>query len=150
LKELRAAISAGARHHTEETVMTIRSLLLGAVAVAALGAGTAFAEDYAGGAIKSTDIGGKEVLTDAKGMSLYTYDKDTAGTSTCVDKCAANWPPAMADASATAEGDFTLVDGAAGKIWAYKGKPLYTWAKDAKPGDTTGDGVGGVWHLATE
>ena len=34
------------------------------------------------------------------------------------------------------------------KQWAYKGKPLYTWAKDAKPGDVTGDGVNNVWHIA--
>ena len=32
--------------------------------------------------------------------------------------------------------------------WAYKGKPLYTWAKDTKPGDVTGDGVNNVWHIA--
>jgi predicted lipoprotein with Yx(FWY)xxD motif len=151
LNELRAAIPAGARHHTEETVMTIRSLLLGAVAFAALGAGTAFAEDYAGGAVKTMDIGGKQVLTDAKGMSLYTWDKDEAGVSNCYDKCATNWPPALADASATADGDFTLVDRKDGtKVWAYKGMPLYLWAKDTKPGDTTGDGVGGTWHLAVE
>jgi predicted lipoprotein with Yx(FWY)xxD motif len=37
-------------------------------------------------------------------------------------------------------------DGA--KQWAYKGKPLYTWAKDTKPGDITGDGVNNVWHIA--
>ena len=32
--------------------------------------------------------------------------------------------------------------------WAYKGKPLYTWSKDTKPGDASGDGVGGSWHIA--
>lgn len=31
--------------------------------------------------------------------------------------------------------------------WAYEGKPLYLWTKDTKPGDVTGDGVGGVWHV---
>jgi predicted lipoprotein with Yx(FWY)xxD motif len=35
-----------------------------------------------------------------------------------------------------------------GKQWAYKGKPLYAWSKDAKPGDVTGDGVNNVWHIA--
>ena len=34
------------------------------------------------------------------------------------------------------------------KIVAYKGWPLYLWIKDTKPGDTTGDGVGGTWHTA--
>jgi predicted lipoprotein with Yx(FWY)xxD motif len=34
--------------------------------------------------------------------------------------------------------------------WAYKGKPLYLWVKDHKPGDTTGDGFRGVWHVARQ
>jgi predicted lipoprotein with Yx(FWY)xxD motif len=113
--------------------------------------GAAFADDYAGGAIKTMEIGGKEVLTDAKGMTLYTFDKDGPGVSNCYDKCAVNWPPAMADAAAAADGDFTIVDRTDGtKMWAYKGKPLYLWIKDTKPGDTTGDMVGEVWHTAYE
>ncbi|MGE0661043.1 MAG: hypothetical protein AB7F36_16095, partial [Reyranellaceae bacterium] len=51
--------------------------------------------------------------------------------------------------TAGAAGDWSVVtrdDGA--KQWAYKGKPLYTWVKDARPGDTTGDGVNNVWHVA--
>ena len=54
-----------------------------------------------------------------------------------------------------AEGDWTIVDvvdkdGMTKKMWAYKGMPLYYWVKDDKPGDTTGDGVGGVWHVVKE
>jgi predicted lipoprotein with Yx(FWY)xxD motif len=131
--------------------MHIRSLLLGAAALVMLSGSAVFAEDYAGGAVKVSTIGGANVLTDANGMTLYTYDKDTAGVTTCYDKCAAAWPPAMADASAKAAADFTLVDRKDGsKQWAYKGMPLYLWAKDTKPGDTTGDGVGKVWHTAVE
>lgn len=130
--------------------MNIRVLLAGAAALALFSA-PAFAEDYAGGAVKTSEIGGKEVLTDAKGMTLYTFAKDTAGVSTCYDDCATKWPPAMAAADAKAEGDFTLVDRKDGsKMWAHKGQPLYLWFKDAKAGDTTGDGVGGVWHIAVE
>lgn len=91
------------------------------------------------------------MLTDAKGMTLYTYDKDTAGVTNCYDKCAKAWPPALAPTGAAASGDFTLVarkDG--GNMWAYKGLPLYGWVKDKKPGDTTGDMVGNVWHTAVE
>jgi predicted lipoprotein with Yx(FWY)xxD motif len=50
-----------------------------------------------------------------------------------------------------AMGEWTIVvrdDG--GKQWAYKGKPLYTWSKDAKPGDKTGDGFNSVWHVAKD
>lgn len=131
--------------------MKLRSILLGAAALAMLSATAALAADYAGGAIKTMDIGGKEVLTDANGMTLYTFDKDTAGVSNCYDKCAENWPPLFADTGAAAEGEFTLVTRTDGTVmWAYDGKPLYLWIKDKKPGDTTGDGVNGVWHTAID
>ncbi|HEX4943074.1 MAG TPA: hypothetical protein VFV55_01905 [Usitatibacteraceae bacterium] len=92
------------------------------------------------------------VLTNAAGMTLYTFDKDEAGKgkSACNGPCATNWPPLMAAADAKATGDYSIVtrdDG--GKQWAFKGKPLYGWAKDQKPGDKTGDGVNKVWHVAT-
>ncbi|MBI3445781.1 MAG: hypothetical protein HY055_10590 [Magnetospirillum sp.] len=89
------------------------------------------------------------VLTNDKGMTLYTFDKDAPGTSNCVDACAQNWPPAMAAAGAMAEGDYTVIKRADGSMqWAYKGKPLYTWSKDAKAGDVTGDGFKDIWHAA--
>lgn len=129
----------------------MKTLFAATTLVAALIALPAFADDYAGGAIKSAEIGGKEVLTDAKGMTLYTFDKDAAGVSNCYDKCAVNWPPLLAAADAKDEGEFTLVTRTDGtKMWAHEGKPLYLWIKDTKPGDTTGDMVGEVWHLATE
>ncbi|WP_417309381.1 hypothetical protein [Devosia sp.] len=126
------------------------AILAGAAALTVLST-AAFAEDYVGGAIKTMEINGVEVLTGANGMTLYTFDKDEPGVSNCNAQCAANWPPAIADAGATPEGDFTLVDRADGaQVWAYKGWPLYYWVKDSQPGDTTGDMVGGVWHTATE
>jgi predicted lipoprotein with Yx(FWY)xxD motif len=89
------------------------------------------------------------VLANDAGMTLYTFDKDAGGKSACNGPCAGNWPPLMATADATASGDWSIVtrdDG--GKQWAYKGKPLYTWSKDAKPGDKTGDNFNNVWHVA--
>lgn len=91
------------------------------------------------------------VLVNADGMTLYTFDKDAAGSgkSTCNGPCATNWPPLMAAADGSASGDWSIVtrdDG--GKQWAYKGKPLYRWIKDQKPGDRTGDGVNNAWRLA--
>ena len=90
------------------------------------------------------------VLTDPKGMTLYIFDKDTDGKSACNGPCATNWPVLKADAGDKAEGGYTIIsrdDGS--KQWAYKGKPLYTFAKDQKPGDVTGDGfLNGAWHLA--
>lgn len=87
------------------------------------------------------------VLVDGKGMTLYTFDKDAPGVSNCYGGCASSWPPFIAKSGAGANGDFTLVQRKDGSAqWAFKGMPLYYWAGDAKPGDTTGDGVGGVWH----
>lgn len=91
------------------------------------------------------------MLVDAKGMTLYTFDKDAAGSgkSVCNGPCATNWPPLAAGADDKPSGDFTIVtrdDGS--KQWAFKGKPLYGWVKDQKPGDTTGDGVNNVWRIA--
>ena len=90
-------------------------------------------------------------LTNANGMTLYVFDKDAGGKSACNGPCAANWPPLMASGDAKDMGDWTVVtrdDGS--KQWAYKGKPLYAWAKDAKPGDKTGDGFNNVWHAAKQ
>jgi len=90
------------------------------------------------------------VMVGPNGMTLYTFDKDTAGSgkSVCVDKCAVNWPPFMAAAGASASGDWSIVTRADGSNqWAYKGSPLYYWVKDQKAGDKTGDGVGKVWHV---
>lgn len=91
------------------------------------------------------------VLTGPNGMTLYTFDKDAAnsGKSVCNGPCATNWPPLFAADADKASGDYSIVvrdDGK--KQWAYKGKALYYWAKDNKPGDKTGDGFNKVWQVA--
>ena len=129
--------------------MKFRSILAGATALVMLSASAVLADEFAGGAIMSSEVGGQTILTDANGMTLYTWDNDAEGVSNCYDQCAVNWPPLIAAADAAPEGDFTLVDRTDGtKVWAYEGMPLYLWVKDQAPGDTTGDGVGGTWHTA--
>lgn len=91
------------------------------------------------------------VFVGANGMTLYTFDRDITGSgkSVCNGPCATNWPPLMAAAGAAGSGDWSVItrdDGS--RQWAYKGKPLYFWAKDQKPGDRTGDGFNKVWQLA--
>ena len=98
--------------------------------------------------IKTSDTLG-DYLAGPTGMTLYVFDKDASGKSNCNGPCATNWPPLMANADAKASGDWSIVardDG--GKQWAHKGKPLYAYSKDAKPGDVTGDGFNNVWHIA--
>jgi predicted lipoprotein with Yx(FWY)xxD motif len=88
------------------------------------------------------------MLVDTQGMTLYTFDNDTAGKSVCNGPCASAWPPVLAAADAKPEGDMSLVtrdDGS--KQWAYKGKPVYLYKSDMKAGDTTGDNFKSIWHV---
>ena len=105
------------------------------------------AEDY--GPFKEQKTKAGDVLADAKGMTLYTYDKDKSGESACTGKCAEAWPPAVAKAGDKPSGDFTTIKRPDGTMqWARDGKPLYTFQGDKKAGDATGDGKGDVWHVA--
>jgi predicted lipoprotein with Yx(FWY)xxD motif len=98
---------------------------------------------------KTMETSTGKVYVDEKGMTLYTFDKDAANTSNCYDECAAKWPPYMADADAKSEGEWAVIERKDGsKMWVYEHKPLYTYVDDKKPGDVTGDGKGGVWHVA--
>ena len=100
--------------------------------------------------LKTADTPKGKTYVDAKGMTLYTFDKDAGGKSMCNGPCAENWPPLAAADDAKPAVDMTIVvrdDGK--KMWAYKGKPLYTFKKDAAPGETNGDGfLNGAWHMA--
>lgn len=120
-------------------------ILIPALAALALSAGTALAATV----IQTGDSAKGPVLTDGAGLSLYVFDKDTAAVSNCYDDCATKWPPLKAKSNARPQGEFGIVlrtDGS--RQWTHRGQPLYTWFKDAVPGDITGDGVKGVWHLA--
>lgn len=90
-----------------------------------------------------------KILTDNQGMTLYTFDKDKKAESVCYDACATKWPPFVASDYAKGKRGFKVITRKDGtKQWTYKNKPLYTWVGDSAKGDTTGDGVGGVWHVA--
>lgn len=92
-----------------------------------------------------------DVLTGSNGMTLYTFDKDVAGSgkSVCNGPCANNWPPLYAADGDTASGDYSIISRDDGKKqWAFRGKPLYYWVKDQKPGERSGDGFNKVWRVA--
>ncbi|MGW3248326.1 SCO0930 family lipoprotein [Streptomyces sp. NPDC001070] len=94
------------------------------------------------------------IVVDGKGMTVYVFTKDTApGASSCVDDCAAQWPPVPAGDARAAKGlnqdllgSITRTDGTEQLTLA--GKPLYYYAKDTKPGDTNGQGVKGAWYAS--
>lgn len=125
----------------------MRNIFAAVIAAAVLGAcasmgGATMPAKYAGG-----------MLVDPAGMTLYTFDKDVTGSgkSMCNGKCAMNWPPLIAGAGHEGSGDWSVVvrdDGS--RQWAYRGKPVYLWVKDKKPGDMTGDGVNKVWHVVRQ
>jgi len=94
-------------------------------------------------------------LTDTAGMTLYIFSKDEPGVSNCYDQCAVNWPPLLvADGQFSAGGEgltaeFGTTERTDGTLQVtYNSWPLYYWIDDAAVGDTTGQGVGGVWAVA--
>ena len=103
--------------------------------------------------MKTTKIG--KVLTDAKGDTLYVYSKDMRGAaSTCTMTCAKEWPAVKGKPAAAMgvkfAGSLGSVKDMDGTIQAtYDGYPLYTYAGDMAPGETSGNGAGGVWHVIT-
>jgi predicted lipoprotein with Yx(FWY)xxD motif len=94
-------------------------------------------------------------LVDGKGMTLYIYTMDSPNTSTCYGECAAAWPPLLTDGTPTPGSGVnpsllkttTRSDGSTQVT--YNGHPLYYFARDTVPGDTTGEGVQNVWYVIT-
>lgn len=128
--------------------MTLKAITTG-VAALILSSTFALADHHSAKAIQQADTSAGAVLTNAGGFTLYTFDKDGDGVSNCYHQCAVNWPPMPAEASSKNEGDFSVVKRDDGTfMWAHNGQPLYTWIGDTEKGDVTGDGVGGVWHIA--
>jgi predicted lipoprotein with Yx(FWY)xxD motif len=95
------------------------------------------------------------ILVDSKGMTLYYYTPDKGGKITCTGSCLAAWPPLIAGdpnsltAGSGVTGKLTVADNpdGKGKQVLYNNWPLYYWIRDKNPGDTTGEGVGGVWFV---
>jgi predicted lipoprotein with Yx(FWY)xxD motif len=112
------------------------------------GAGTTAAGGE-GVSTSETDLG--TVLVNAEGFTLYVFTNDTDGESTCYDDCAATWPAVPADTAigggldAAMFGSAPRTDGT--EQLTVNGQPLYTYTPDTNPGDTTGQGVGGVWFV---
>jgi len=101
-------------------------------------------------AYEPTPVSGpSNVMTSPSGMTVYVYDRDSPGQSTCYDACAAYWPPVYAPAGAVPAGGLTLVHRGDGRMqWATsEGMPLYTFVDDRAPGDMRGNNIDGSWHV---
>lgn len=101
-------------------------------------------------------VGGtsETILVDAKGNTLYYYTPDTATTVACTGGCAKAWPPLVAasstpTAASSLTGTLSTISSANGSQITYAGYPLYTFSGDTAAGQTTGQGHGSVWYVAT-
>ncbi|WP_242345386.1 COG4315 family predicted lipoprotein [Anaeromyxobacter terrae] len=129
-----------------------RGIVAAIVSAAVLGfAPGARAADGAVKVAKSEKAG--SYLTDDKGMTLYVFKKDSEGKSACAGACVTNWPiyhrEKVEPAGGASAADFkTITREDRKKQTTYKGKPLYTFVGDKKPGDTNGQGVMDAWSVA--
>lgn len=97
--------------------------------------------------VRDTSLG--RVYTDSNNITLYTFDKDTAGQSVCEGECSKNWSPLLVSDTASASAGLKPISRQDGsQQWALYGKPLYRWIKDVRPGDVTGAGVKNLWQVA--
>ena len=105
-----------------------------------------------GTTLKTTTIGGTTILTNAQGLTLYSFAPDTPATSACYGSCVAYWPPVTGTAIASPAvpghiGTITRTDGT--HQLTYNGHPLYTYIGDTAPGQAHGNNLnlnGGLWH----
>ncbi len=95
------------------------------------------------------------VLTNAAGFTLYYFKPDTPTKAVCTGSCAQKWPPLLVTGSATPTsaatlpGKLTVVNSANGNQVQYNGHFLYTYSGDTTAGEANGQGLVGVWFVAT-
>jgi predicted lipoprotein with Yx(FWY)xxD motif len=101
--------------------------------------------------LKARQIDGVSVLTNANGMTLYSFAPDSPTKSACYGSCAAYWPPVAGNASAGpgVTGKLGTIKRTNGATQAtYDGHPLYTYIGDSSPGQDNGNKInlnGGLW-----
>ncbi len=103
-------------------------------------------------------VNGKSVtiLANAQGLTLYYRTSDVPPSTVCSGGCAGAWHPLVISGSGTPSsatslpGKLTVVADANGNQVEYNGHPLYTYSGDTGPGQTTGEGVAGIWHVVTQ
>jgi predicted lipoprotein with Yx(FWY)xxD motif len=152
-----AACSSGGGATTAPSVAAPTTAASAAAPSESAAASEAASPAAGGVSIALADSALGKIIVDGDGNTLYMFtpDEDAGGKVTCYDQCAANWPALKADdASAVSAGagldqsKVTVTDRTdGGKQVKYGEYPLYHYAKDAKAGDTSGQGVGGKWYV---
>jgi predicted lipoprotein with Yx(FWY)xxD motif len=140
---------AGAARITAAAIAVAAAVLLG---VAVTGASAPAAPVVTGTTLKTAVIGGTTVLTNGKGLTLYSFAPDTPTASKCYGSCAAYWPPVIGTAAAGSglpgkTGTIRRTDGT--RQLTYNGHPLYTYIGDSAPGQAHGNDItlnGGFWR----
>jgi predicted lipoprotein with Yx(FWY)xxD motif len=105
--------------------------------------------------LRNTRLG--RILVDRQGRTLYLFREDSGGRSSCYDGCARVWPPALTTDRTPTAGPGLVARklatvarrGSRQRQLVYNGHPLYTVDSDAKPGDTTGQGVFNTWFAVS-
>jgi predicted lipoprotein with Yx(FWY)xxD motif len=135
----------------EVPMRSIRFLMVAGVVLSLALGGAALADDHAVKVTAKDGVG--KFFTDAKGMTLYVFKKDSPGKSACAGPCVGRWPLYFREMVAVTDGvkaaDFGSITRDDGKRQTtYKGWPLYYFVDDKSPGETKGHGVGSVWYVA--
>jgi predicted lipoprotein with Yx(FWY)xxD motif len=143
------------------------SMLLVALTVGACGSSTYPTTGSGGGTTptssvtfiktSSVTVNGQSVtiLTNVQGMTLYYFKPDTASKAACSGSCAGTWPPLLftnsgsPSSATTLPGTLSVVTDTNGKQVEYNGHPLYNYSGDTAPGQTNGEGIGGMWFVAS-
>ena len=133
-------------------VVSVVALALLGAAVATPKAAPAASVTAGAQLLKARPIGGMEVLTNASGLTLYSFAPDTPSRSACYGSCAAYWPPVPGNVSAGpgVTGAIGSIKRTGGSTQAtYDGHPLYTYIGDSAPGQDSGNNLnlnGGLWR----
>lgn len=102
-----------------------------------------------GFAVRSTSNG--RLLTTDQNYSVYAFDQDSATQTSCVGDCLLNWRPVLAPALARAKGEWSSVERSPGvRQWAFRGKPLYTYALDQSSWSLQGSDIPGWSNVYTQ
>ena len=96
----------------------------------------------------------QKVLVNHNGLTLYSLSVELRGSFICTGSCLSLWTPLVVAKGTTPTGALHLgtvrrPDGRAQV--SYRGRPVYTFTQDRKPGDVKGNGFKdvGVWRPAS-